>query len=123
MFLGVPNISRKLFRDVKYAITSALSAVQSEVSTNTLAISNLQSQLIVVGIDAIVSGAFNFIDNIVSSAVLSAQIATCFKLGGSRTFTSNITSANDTYTFFETFSSKYIYISNVTSDVQIQKKS
>ena len=90
------------FCDIKYATTTALSTLQGEVSTSTLAISNLQNQLIAVGIGAIVSGAFNFIDNIVSSALLSARIATCFKLGGSRTFTSNITSANDTYTFFGT---------------------
>ena len=64
------------FCDVKYATTTALSTLQGEVSTNTLAISNLQNQLIAVGIGTIVSGAFNFIDNIVSSALLSAQIAT-----------------------------------------------
>ena len=63
------------------------------------------------------SGAFNFIDNIVSSALLSAQIATCFKLGGSHTFTINITSANDNYTFFGSLPSKYAYISNVASDI------
>ena len=51
---------------VKYATTTALSAVQSQITANTTAISNLQSQLIAVGIGAIVSGAFNFIDTIVS---------------------------------------------------------
>ena len=66
------------------------------------------------------SGAFNFIGNIVSSAILSARIATCFKLGGTQTFTSNITSANDNYTFFGSVPSKYAYISNVTSDIQNQ---
>ena len=34
--------------------------------------------------------------------------------------TSNITSANDTYTFFGAVPSKYSYISNVTSDIQTQ---
>ena len=66
------------------------------------------------------SGAFNFVDNIVSSALLSAQIATCFKLGGQQTLTSNITSGNDNYMFFGTVPSKYAYISNVTSDIQNQ---
>ena len=63
---------------------------------------------------------FSFVDTIVSSSILSAQIATCFKLGGSQTFTSNITSGNDTYSFFGTVPSKYAYISNVTSDIQNQ---
>ena len=98
------------FCDIKYATTNALTAVQTETSANTTAISSLQSQLISLGIGAIVSGVFNFVDNIVSAAVLSAEIAECFKLGGIQTFTSNITSANDTYTFFGSVPSKYAYI-------------
>ena len=103
--------------------TTALSSVQAETSANTTAISSLQSQLITLGIGAIVSGVFNFVDNIVSAAVLSAQIATCFKLGGTQTFTSNITSANDNYTFLGAVPSKYSYISNVSSDIQSQLNS
>ena len=87
---------------------------------NTTAISSLQSQLITLGIGVVVNGVFNFVDNIVSASVLSAQIATCFKLWGTQTFTSNITSTNDNYTFFGSVPSKYAYISNVTSDIQNQ---
>ena len=57
------------FCDVKYATTTALSAVQTETTANTTAISSLQSQLITLGIGAVVSGAFNFVDNIVSASV------------------------------------------------------
>ena len=63
---------------------------------------------------------FSFVDTIVSSSILSAQIATCFKLGGTQTFTSNMISANDNYMFFGAVPSKYSYISNVTSDIQNQ---
>ena len=74
--------------------------------------SSLKSQLITLGIGAVVNGVFNFVDNIVSASVLSAQIATCFKLGGSQTLTSDIT-ANDTYNFFGSKPSKYAYLSTV----------
>ena len=63
---------------------------------------------------------FSFVDTIVSSSILSAQIATCFKLGGTQNFSSNIISANDNYTFFGAVPSKYSYISNVSSDIQNQ---
>ena len=87
------------FCDIKYVTTTALTVVQIE----TTAINSLQSQLISLGIGAVVSGVFNFVKYIVSAAVLSAETAKCFKLGGTQTFTSNITRANDTYTFLDQF--------------------
>ena len=87
------------FCDIKYVTTTALTVVQIE----TTAINSLQSQLISLGIGAVVSGVFNFVKYIVSAAVLSAETANCFKLGGTQTFTSNITRANDTYTFLDQF--------------------
>ena len=87
------------FCDIKYVTTTALTVVQIE----TTAINSLQSQLISLGIGAVVSAVFNFVKYIVSAAVLSAETAKCFKLGGTQTFTSNITRANDTYTFLDQF--------------------
>ena len=91
------------FCDIKYVTTTALTVVQIETTANTTAINSLQSQLISLGIGAVVSGVFNFVKYIVSAAVLSAETAKCFKLGGTQTFTSNITRANDTYTFLDQF--------------------
>ena len=86
--------------DEKYATTTALSNFQAEVSTNTTAIATIQEELVALGIGQIVNDLFSFIDNIVSDAALSAQIAKCFKLSGSPTLTGNITSGSgDRYLF------------------------
>ena len=91
----------------KYATTVITDGLQSEIGANTTAITTLQNELVTLGIAQLVNGVFSFVDNVVSSSILSAQIATCFKLGGIQTFTSNITSANDNYTFFGSVPSKY----------------
>ena len=53
--------------------------LQSEIGANTTAITTLQNELVTLGIAQLVNGVFSFVDNIVSSSILSAQIATCFK--------------------------------------------
>ena len=122
MLFQIHHIVTTGFCDVIYATTTALSAVRTETTANTTAISSLQSQLITLGIGAVVSGVFNFVDNIVSASVLSAQIATSFKLGGSQTLTSDVT-ANDNYNFFGSKPSQYAYLSSITSDIQSQLNS
>ena len=66
----------------KYATTVITDGLQSEIGANTTAITTLQNELVTLGIAQLVNGVFSFVDNIVSSSILSAQIATCFKLGG-----------------------------------------
>ena len=98
-----------------YATTATVTGIQTEVSANTTAIATLQDELVTLGIAQIVNGLFSFIDTIVSDAVLSAQIATCFKLSGAQTLTSNITSGSaDTYLFYGAKPSQISYLSNVT---------
>ena len=60
----------------------------------------LQNELVALGIGQIVNSLFSFIDNIVSDAALSAQIAKCFKLTGIKTLTGNISASSDTYTLW-----------------------
>ena len=81
---------------------------------------SLQTELISKGMGALVSGIFSFVDHIVSSVLLSAEVAKYFKLGGSQTLTSDITISIDIFQFFGSKPSNYFYPSNVTSDIQKQ---
>jgi len=73
-------------------LQTVITSVQGEVTT-------LQNELVALGIGQLVNSLFSFIDNIVSDAALSAQIAKCFKLTGTQTLTGNISASSDTYTF------------------------
>ena len=73
-----------------------------------------------MGIAQVVNGLFSFIDNIVSDAALSAQIAKWFILTGIQTLTGNISASSDTYTFMGAKPSEIAYLSGITSSIQTQ---
>ena len=94
--------------------------LHTEITSNTVAITTIQQELIMLGIASVVNGLFTFPSQIISTSTLALEIAKCMKLQGQNNLTGNITSNIDTYTFYGAKPSEITYLSGVNSGIQGQ---
>ena len=72
----------KVNAESTYSTLAVINGLQTEITSNTVAITGIQNELIMLGIASVVNGLFTFTSQIISSSVLSAEIAKCMKIQG-----------------------------------------
>ena len=90
----------KVNAETTYATLTVTEGLHSEITANTVAISEIQEELTTLGIALNVNGIFTFTSQIISTSTLSAEISKCFMLQGQNNLTGNITSSSYSYTFY-----------------------
>ena len=63
-----------------YTTLISTEGLQSEITTNTIAITGIQEELITLGIASPVNGIFTYTSQIISTSALAAEIAKCMTL-------------------------------------------
>ena len=79
----------KVNAETTYATLTITNGLQTEITSNTVAITGIQEELITLGIASVVNGIFTFTSQIISTSALSAEISKCFKLQGQNNLTGN----------------------------------